>query len=75
MKFITETAEDLEIHEADVTVASLITLTLSYLKNRSDNKAEAVAHLMSLLCSVLLITSANTSWVDVADTPTEKEKN
>ena len=76
MKFIHATAEELDIHESDVTVGSLVTLLLHYLQNRSDNKAEAVAHLMSLLCSVLLITSANTSWLDSETSlPTNKEVN
>ncbi len=75
MKFIHATAEELDIHESDVTVGSLVTLLLHYLKHRSEDKSEATAHLMSLITSVLLITSANTTWVDVADMPTEKEKN
>ena len=75
MKFIHTTAEDLNIHESDVTVSSLVTLLLHYLKYRSEDKAEATAHLMSLITSVLLITSANTTWMDVGDMPDEKEKN
>ena len=75
MKFIYTTAEELDMHESDVTVGSLVTLLLHYLKNRSEDKSEATAHLMSLITSVLLITSANTTWIDVDDMPTEKEKN
>tara|TARA_R100000234_G_C4937834_1_gene151523 strand:+ start:275 stop:574 length:300 start_codon:yes stop_codon:yes gene_type:complete len=75
MKFIHTTAEDLDIQESDVTVASLVTLLLHYLKHRSDDKSEATAHLMSLITSVLLITSSNTTWVDIKDMPSEKDKN
>ena len=75
LQFVNKTADELELSDADVTIGSLVTLLLHYLKNRSDDKAEATAHLMSLITSVLLITSANTTWVDVADMPTEKEKN
>ena len=75
LQFIDKTADELELSEADVTIGSLITLLLHYLKHRSEDKAEATAHLMSLITSVLLITSSHTTWVDVADMPTEKEKN
>ncbi len=75
LQFVNKTADELELSDADVTIGSLVTLLLHYLKNRSDDKSEATAHLMSLITSVLLITSANTTWLDVADMPTEKEKN
>ena len=75
LQFVDKTADELELSEADVTIGSLITLLLHYLKHRSEDKAEATAHLMSLITSVLLITSSHTTWVDVADMPTEKEKN
>ena len=75
LQFVNKTADELELSDADVTIGSLVTLLLHYLKNRADDKSEATAHLMSLITSVLLITSANTTWLDVADMPTEKEKN
>ena len=75
LQFVNKTADELELSDADVTIGSLVTLLLHYLKNRSDDKSEATAHLMSLITSVLLITSANTTSLDVADMPTEKEKN
>ena len=75
LQFVDKTADELELSEADVTIGSLVTLLLHYLKNRSDDKSEATAHLMSLITSVLLITSANTTWVNVADMPDEKDKN
>lgn len=76
MEFITKTSEDLNLPESDVVTGSLVALLLNFLQFKSIDKAEANAHLMSLLCSVYLITSANTTWLDTGTRmPEDKDKN